>query len=198
MLFMWGPLHNKLYKSRVVRFWHVVVSWFCVRPGTSSISYLLRTSGYKGKHLDVLADGAMRWLWRRIRKTMKHDPLSHVGLFVHSNFLGPSGPQVLVWSEVWQSQHFPPIRDSTFQWSWAFKLYCKVAPNRQTWYLGTLFNTGSEGVSHHTHLGTGFRFLNIFIVHSFMHKCPGPRNTHLSLQDVEERSVYQILPRLSL
>lgn len=115
MLFMWVPLHNKLYNSRVVRFWNVMVSWFCVRPGTS-----------------------LRWLWRRIQKTMKHDPLSYIGLFVHSNFLGPSGPQVIVWSEVWRSQHFPPIRDSKFQWSWAFKLYCKVALNRQTLVPGDL------------------------------------------------------------
>ena len=39
----------------------------------------------------------------------------HVGLFIHSNFLGPLGPQALVLSEVGRSQHFPPMRDFRFQ-----------------------------------------------------------------------------------
>lgn len=41
----------------------------------------------------------------------------HVGVLIHTNFLGPSYPWALVRIEVGQSSHFPPIIDFIMQWS---------------------------------------------------------------------------------
>lgn len=48
---------------------------------------------------------------------------------IHSNFLGPLGPQAPVESEVGQSRHFPPTRDFRFQPSRPSSSSVKSAPH---------------------------------------------------------------------